>query len=88
MIDRTTLLADPANLKAAHRQFRFDYSYWSHDGYTVSENGYYEPVSDKYISQVSNNKENIVPYEGQYCRIEIIFSQQIKIYLELDLSHT
>lgn len=30
------------------RDFNFDFSFWSHDGYMVDEDGYYQPEGDKY----------------------------------------
>jgi|JI6StandDraft_1071083.scaffolds.fasta_scaffold276948_3 kinesin family protein 13 len=33
------------------KSFNYDYSFWSHDGFEVDENGYNQPVGDKYSDQ-------------------------------------
>ena len=33
------------------REFNFDYSFWSHDGYSVEDSGLYIPKNDKYCDQ-------------------------------------
>jgi len=33
------------------RDFAFDYSFWSHDGYREDENGYYHPDDERYADQ-------------------------------------
>lgn len=33
--------------------FTFDYSYWSHDGYNVEEDGYLLPANNEYADQVN-----------------------------------
>ena len=47
-----TILVDPDNPKSEPRRFVYDYSYWSHDGYKVAENGYFDPATKKYVDQV------------------------------------
>lgn len=42
----TTLLVDPNT--GDERTFTFDYSFWSHDGFRVDENGINVPTSPKY----------------------------------------
>lgn len=39
------------------KKFAFDYSYWSHDGYKVLPDGYFEPSSSRYADQVSRRKK-------------------------------
>ncbi|GFR94491.1 kinesin-like protein [Elysia marginata] len=46
-----TEIKDPSNLKAEPKKFAFDYSYWSHDGYTEGADGYLSPKSPKYADQ-------------------------------------
>ena len=33
------------------KSFNYDYSFWSHDGFEVDEEGYNQPVGDKYADQ-------------------------------------
>lgn len=33
------------------RDFAFDYSFWSHDGYRERPDGYLEATGDKYVDQ-------------------------------------
>ncbi len=45
MNNRTTILIDDnENVK----DFTFDYSFWSHDGFEISETGYAYPITEKY----------------------------------------
>ncbi|KAK3726716.1 hypothetical protein RRG08_017023 [Elysia crispata] len=46
-----TEIKDPSNLKAEPKKFAFDFSYWSHDGYTEGADGYLSPKSPKYADQ-------------------------------------
>ena len=48
----TTTLIDPSNPRASPKKFTYDYSYWSHDGFTARQDGYHEKTSDKYVDQV------------------------------------
>jgi len=41
----TTIIDDDGN----PRDFAFDYSFWSHDGFKLRQDGYAEPDSAKYI---------------------------------------
>lgn len=45
----TTTLINPEDNKT--REFSFDYSFWSHDGFEEDSRGYYQAVSDKYADQ-------------------------------------
>ena len=45
MNGNTTTIIDE---NGAPRDFTFDYSFWSHDGFEFDENGYSYGVSDKY----------------------------------------
>lgn len=47
--NKTTLmdLSNPAN----DRDFVFDHSFWSHDGYGIKGDGVYYPVEDYYADQ-------------------------------------
>ena len=48
-----TWIQDPDNLDEEPKQFRFDHSYWSFDGFTEREaDGYLEPCTPKYADQV------------------------------------
>ena len=44
----TTTISDE---KVEPRDFTFDYSFWSHDGYEELENGYMKSVDGKYADQ-------------------------------------
>jgi len=51
MAGKETTLVNPADNQA--KKFKFDYSYWSHDGYVIHDNGYYAPRDGtRYIDQV------------------------------------
>ena len=45
----TTVLVDPNT--GDERPFTFDYSFWSHDGFRVDDNGIFVPTSPKYADQ-------------------------------------
>lgn len=46
-----TALVNPADNQA--KKFKFDHSYWSHDGYVVRKDGYYAPGDGTgYVDQV------------------------------------
>ena len=47
-IGQTTIIKDETNQE---KTFAFDYSFWSHDGFTIKENGYAEANDDKYYDQ-------------------------------------
>ncbi len=49
----TTLITDPENPAKDPRKFNFDFSYWSHDGFKESADGYLEPVEKSYADQVT-----------------------------------
>ncbi|CAL1537456.1 unnamed protein product [Lymnaea stagnalis] len=51
MGDKQTMIKDPENLTAEPKKFAFDYSYWSHDGYTENKDGYLSPKDLKYADQ-------------------------------------
>ena len=44
-----TILVDPAT--GQERPFTFDYSFWSHDGFKLDDNGVALKTSDKYADQ-------------------------------------
>ena len=46
---KTTLV----NLKeeGKNKDFSFDYSFWSHDGFETKENGFMVPLEEKYADQ-------------------------------------
>lgn len=55
MSGATTTITNPDDLDDV-RKFNFDYSYWSHDGATEENNGYFSPKPDtSYIGQVRIN---------------------------------
>ena len=43
------MLVDPN--RGDERPFTFDYSFWSHDGFRVDDNGIFVPTSPKYADQ-------------------------------------
>lgn len=49
---RTTLIRDPANMSSDPKQFTFDFSYWSHDGFKTRADGGLEKDNPKYSDQV------------------------------------
>ncbi|XP_033111082.1 kinesin-like protein KIF28P [Anneissia japonica] len=51
MNGNSTLIKDPNNPTQKPRQFTFDHSYWSHDGFKTLENGYLEAEGKKYSDQ-------------------------------------
>ncbi|XP_046350118.2 kinesin-like protein KIF28P isoform X2 [Haliotis rufescens] len=51
MNGKQTEITDPENTKEKPKKFAFDFSYWSHDGYTERGDGYLEPSSPKYADQ-------------------------------------
>lgn len=44
----TTTIVDD---EGTPRDFAFDYSFWSHDGFRTRDDGYCEPEDDKYTDQ-------------------------------------
>ncbi|XP_031552052.1 kinesin-like protein KIF28P [Actinia tenebrosa] len=52
MMGALTQIRDPeAGAGAPPKDFTFDFSYWSHDGWKEDENGYLHPANDKYADQ-------------------------------------
>ena len=53
MIGATTIITDldQGGGEAAEKKFSFDYSFWSHDQFTVAPNGIFVPTNDKYADQ-------------------------------------
>ncbi|PIK54089.1 hypothetical protein BSL78_09017 [Apostichopus japonicus] len=51
MSKKSTELLDPGNLNSEPKRFAFDYSYWSHDGFKVRNDGYCEPADKNYVDQ-------------------------------------
>jgi hypothetical protein len=45
MVGHTTLIRDPSNMAKEPRSFTYDYSYWSHDGYTETPDGLLVPAA-------------------------------------------
>jgi len=52
MDGQTTILVNPKNIKDQPKTFTFDHSYWSHDQFTVRDDGCCEPSGSKYADQV------------------------------------
>uniref|UniRef100_H2YJV4 Kinesin-like protein 6 n=1 Tax=Ciona savignyi TaxID=51511 RepID=H2YJV4_CIOSA len=50
MGNNTTIIRDPEE-RFAEKKFTFDFSYWSHDGYREREDGYLEPIDNRYADQ-------------------------------------
>ncbi|XP_046575245.1 kinesin-like protein KIF28P [Haliotis rubra] len=51
MTGTQTEITDPENTKEKPKKFAFDFSYWSHDGYSERDDGYLEPSSSTYADQ-------------------------------------
>ena len=63
MIEKTTFISDPTDKVSPTRQFIFDHSYWSHDGFRETDQGHLEAEpGSKYTDQVS------VSYCNNSCR--------------------
>jgi hypothetical protein len=61
-----TYVYDPHNTDDEPKAFKFDSSYWSHDGFTVREDGYLEPQRGaEYTDQVSCNP--LCTRHNDYC---------------------
>ncbi len=43
------------NKQFLEKKYAYDFSYWSHDGFTEEANGYNRPDGNKYIDQVTFN---------------------------------
>ena len=61
MESSTTLLFNPNNVHEPPKKFTFDYSYWSHDGFIESSDGFCErdpshPNGNKYADQVCDSQ--------------------------------
>ena len=52
-----TTIKDPNNPAKEPRKFAFDYSYWSHDGFKVEDDGYLSPENDRYADQTKVFKD-------------------------------
>lgn len=52
MVGKTTYISDPGQPSAEPKKFSFDFSYWSHDGFKESDDGYLSPQSVAYADQV------------------------------------
>ena len=50
LIQNQTTIRDPHDMHKK-KKFRYDYSYWSHDGFFTDENGVAKPENEKYVSQ-------------------------------------
>jgi len=53
MNGQCTEIRNPERPKLKPRVFTFDYSYWSHDGFTERRDGYLEPETTTFADQVS-----------------------------------
>lgn len=52
MMENTTTIKDPEG-KYPEKKYTFDFSYWSHDGFSEQENGYLIPENgSRYSDQV------------------------------------
>jgi len=49
-VGNTTKILNP-HKKSSDKEFNFDYSYWSHDGYQERDDGYLEPNEGRYADQ-------------------------------------
>ena len=64
MDKKETLLLNPAKGKDQPHRYAFDYSYWSHDGFSVREDGYCKADNPKYVDQVDN--DNNIKYNYNF----------------------
>ena len=48
----STYIKDPVMTDAEPKKFSFDYSYWSHDGYSEDDSGYLCADTPRYADQV------------------------------------
>lgn len=55
MHGHSTSIFDPTQPNAEPKKFSFDYSYWSHDGFSENTDGYLAPESADYADQVTNS---------------------------------
>lgn len=67
MVGNTTKILNP-HKKSSDKEFNFDYSYWSHDGYQERDDGYLEPNEGRYADQVRHdlivkNSEPIIHFD-------------------------
>ena len=51
MVGNQTSIWDISDPEKSKRQFTFDYSYWSHDGFDMRPDGYAFPTGDRYADQ-------------------------------------
>ena len=51
MEGNSTTIWDVADEERSKRSYTFDYSYWSHDGFHLAENGLSVPDNPKYEEQ-------------------------------------
>ena len=63
MNGNATSLKNPQNMSEKGREFFFDYSYWSHDGFKEISDGYMEP---------DNSHANGKKYADQVCLFAIL----------------
>lgn len=52
MSGQQTKIKNPDSMSEPGKEFAFDYSYWSHDGFSERADGYMEPKNSKYADQV------------------------------------
>lgn len=72
MTGTSTTITDPAaGADSATKSFTFDYSYWSHDGFTEKEDGYLAAASTEYADQVIRYFLIRISYPFSQCRIYI-----------------
>ena len=57
MQGNTTLISNPNDPGSEPKKFSFDYSYWSHDGFTEDEQGYMHAADDRYCDQATVFKD-------------------------------
>lgn len=57
MRGKTTSISNPAAPNEKPKEFNFDYSYWSHDGFKEEDNGNLVPTMPKYSDQVTVFKD-------------------------------
>ncbi len=82
MEGNSTFLYNLENQEEEPKRFTFDYSYWSHDGFTEADNGLCipdanQPNGDIYADQVGINQTlfDIIGQLGSYHEIILFFFQ-------------
>lgn len=71
MSGQTTEIIHPQSMQPP-KKFNFNYSYWSHDGYNVREDGYHEPKDRQYADQVRFADRHRTGWEDQLSWVPVV----------------